>query len=770
MLSVKFLKTWPLYIIWIIIITFVSLICTFLPLTNTLGYEFAFVISVIASLGAGHIASLYPSRIRAQKAPFPGSDKTAVKLFFHTLRLTSLLVIIPLAINLLNGLRVPQCNIHDGLLFYTLMPVISLIFATTAGLFAGLFTPWRVVSALLFFALWTGTLAYSVYQVYTTPAVFVFNHFWGYFPGVFYDTQISITNTIIIYQIYTLTIALAVFIFINSFLNSTSLTLSFNKKAFSIKNIIIYILTGLSVTLFFINSSNLGFNTTAQKLKQQLSKKITFDNIELFFDPSINNSVALKYSKDIKFSLYRINSILNIKNSPKTQYNLFIFKNSSQKKAVMGAGVSLAKPWLGDAYVTINKTPDFTARHELVHLVAANFSKGLLKLSGKLYGLIPDPPIIEGLAMAVAQTDDPLDLHHQARAMLDLNILPSISKMSGFGFFKEFAPKAYTAAGSFYLFILQTKGADTLKKLYQGISAKDATGKDTARLESEWRKYLSTLSMSDNEIAMARFKFDRPSIIATPCVHEVQKTNRLAQNKYASGNCTQYIHLLRKNCKAPCSARQEFLLFTAYVKCKDNDMAKAVAKDLLKKNPGLVRTLYIQEILTDSSSLNDKQKSAEYLKLYKQAALPHVKRRLYIKHYLTSKSGWLPSQLTKSLYLIQKNNNSTLTTLQIFKYYMENPDDIFAAYLAARQFILNGDSVSGINILKKAWDNGLKDAPASILTESEFMLGRAYYTLKKQSEAKLWFKKIEQSPLALSGQKQLAHDWIIRTSYSKNPK
>ena len=95
-----------------------GLVALFLPLLSTLGYELSLLTALVASLGAGHLAALSPGRARDSESPFPGATRPVLVMFLRGLPASLALLAPPLVFTLLRGLRVPQCNMAEGLAFY----------------------------------------------------------------------------------------------------------------------------------------------------------------------------------------------------------------------------------------------------------------------------------------------------------------------------------------------------------------------------------------------------------------------------------------------------------------------------------------------------------------------------------------------------------------------------------------------------------------------------------------------------------------------------
>src|SRR5690606_35962128 len=108
--------------------------------------------------------------------------------------------------------------------------------------------------------------------------------------------------------------------------------------------------------------------------------------------------------------------------------------------------------------------------------------------------------------------DDDLTPVEWSRAMLDLGILPRLERVFAFGFFAEPSAKSYTVAGAFVGFVHDEYGAEVVRRWYAGEPLDVLTGRSLSELEASFHDYLRGLSISEHASAIAKARFDRPSI------------------------------------------------------------------------------------------------------------------------------------------------------------------------------------------------------------------------------------------------------------------
>src|SRR5690606_501110 len=208
----------------------------------------------------------------------------------------------------------------------------------------------------------------------------------------------------------------------------------------------------------------------------------------------------------------------------------FLFHDRDQKRALMGAGgTSVAKPWRAEIYLNAEDYPHPVIGHELVHVLAAPFGRGPFDIAGSAGGLLPNPGLIEGIAVAGSPPDDVLDIHAWAAAMRRLDLLPRAEALFSLAFFLSGSSASYTAAGSFVAHIHDTYGAEVVRAWYGGADLTELVGVGFPELEAAWWRTLDAIPLDEAAMATAQERFERPSVFFRRCPHDVDEA-------LASGN------------------------------------------------------------------------------------------------------------------------------------------------------------------------------------------------------------------------------------------
>jgi hypothetical protein len=115
----------------------------------------------------------------------------------------------------------------------------------------------------------------------------------------------------------------------------------------------------------------------------------------------------------------------------------------------------------------------------------------------------------------------------------------------GAGFSAESGARAYTLAGSFAAFLLQTRGAAKLRALYRSAGNFDDVYRvPLSELEREWRRFLAAQPLNRQQKAQATEQFRRPGIFERVCARELAA--RVGEAR--SSEPARAVQLLRSTC------------------------------------------------------------------------------------------------------------------------------------------------------------------------------------------------------------------------------
>ncbi len=517
------------FLVWAVLLFGLALGLGFVPLFDVLGYDFAFAMGLataFAAVDVGHGAAAAARRHGAQPAP--------ARIFARGLGGALGLLLLPLAASLLNAVRVRNCNLSAGLVFYALLPVGTALFAAPAGTLAGLWFErrGRVVAYLLpvLSILWT------LLRLYFDPPVFAYDPFAGYFPGPIYDEAMQPPARLLWFRLACLVwvgAAVATHFAVRTFRDRDHL----GPRARMGRIAIAAMLLGAGGVLFVGRGTLLGSHVTRGTLNRELSRETRSAHFIVRSHASAAAADIDLLHRDLEFRHHQLRRILGVE--PTGSITVSVFPDSALKKDLVGAGGTLyAKPWTREIFIQADRFPASRLRHELAHVFAGAFGDPVF---GVALALTPWPRLASGLIEGVAEAADFGDpsgrttVHQDARAMIANGQAPPIDKVVGAGFSTLSGARAYTMAGSFCRFLLDTFGAEKLRALYRSAGDFSAVyALPLAALDRRWREFLESQDLPAEDRARARERFRRGAIFQKVCARELAA--RVAQARHSLGS------------------------------------------------------------------------------------------------------------------------------------------------------------------------------------------------------------------------------------------
>ena len=286
----------------------------------------------------------------------------------------------------------------------------------------------------------------------------------------------------------------------------------------------------LACALFWARGS-LGFAIGRGDLEAVLDQTLRTEHFVVHYSAASGKTKAdlALQREDLEFRYQQLVETLG--DQPAGPVTIWEFPNADVKKSLVGAGHTLyAKPWTREIFLQSERFPSSRVRHELAHVFAGAFGDPIFGVSfrWRWRGPLPVPTLamglVEGLAEA-ADTSDPdgaTTIHQDAAAMIADGLAPPLAAIVGTGFSAQSGARAYTLAGSFCAFLLETRGAERLRALYRSAGDFDGTYRaPLATLESEWQQFLRRQPISDRDKARAAEQYRRPAIFKKICAREL---------------------------------------------------------------------------------------------------------------------------------------------------------------------------------------------------------------------------------------------------------
>ncbi len=501
----------------------VSLLCTQVPLLNYLGYEFSALIAVVTSITS---LVLMPGFVRKDLS----GVKTGIegwKVFLAAFARNLLLLLTPLVVMLTNALFVKNCSLVDGLLFFILLPAVSCCFACCVGFFCAVHYKWAKTIGLKLFAT---TLLYALCLGYFTPAVFAYNVFFGFFPGLTYDELLSVTPTLVYFRISTLALG-AVFLCLGLLLaantrihdSTWSKGITLLRLLFSRANMWKSAIIFLALIAVWFFRCELGFESTASYIQRELGTRVTTEHVTMYYSAeSCSEEEAQWIAEEHEFQIAQLLKELQLSSTERIES--YVYPSASAKNKLMGAGsTNIAKPWTREIHIT-QQSLEGSLKHELVHVLAGEFGMPVIRAN-------LNTSLVEGLAMALEWNWGNRTLHQYAAAMLRFSALPDIASVLGTsGFVTQSSSTSYVVAGSFCRYLIDRYGIRLLLQVYRGRSFPEVYGKGAGELVDEWKGFVRSIPLDDQERDVVDVFFRRPSIFKKVCARVIAARNAEAAN------------------------------------------------------------------------------------------------------------------------------------------------------------------------------------------------------------------------------------------------
>ncbi len=505
----------------------------FVPLFAGPGYESA----LAAGLILPSLAAVATAVEVSDHPPLPS------RAFVRGLETGALLVGIGYAVTLLHGLRTGMCDARSGTAMWALGPLPGALLggawgALVGGLMGRIRALWtsRIVAAIAALAAPAACVLVSLYRFHSSPIVFAFDPFFGFFSGALYDTVVTdAIPRLVTYRAGTLATLFAAGAAASLVVRKGDGTLSLVRQRHP-GVMWLAVVGALASIVMTVEGRRFGHWQTAESIHTELGGRVTNDRCDVFYPRSMRDEDAQTLLRDCAAQAREVASYYELDKPP--QVKVYAFASRRQKRELMGAGrTSIAKPWRHEVYIQLAGYPHGVLGHEIAHVLAGTFGNGPFAIAGSFGGLWPNPGLIEGIAEAASPDDDLLTAQQWSAAMLKLELLPPLSKVFAFGFFGENAPKAYTVAGAFVGWLRERHSATAIRKWYAGTTIEKATGRSLAELEQEWLASLRGIPVEGPALAYAKSRFDRPAVFGRRCPHAVDALVERGSELVGEGDC-----------------------------------------------------------------------------------------------------------------------------------------------------------------------------------------------------------------------------------------
>ncbi|MCA9580460.1 MAG: bacterial transcriptional activator domain-containing protein [Myxococcales bacterium] len=729
-------------------------------LFGIVGVEGALLLGLLLPpLAAGAIAS-WIGRIRRDGAPID-----ATTLLLRTVEFAATLVAWPTLILLANGLRIQTCEPFDGLTFIGLGPGLGTVAAALWALLIA--TSMRRGAVVLSVALPLLALLGGLGEAYFTPAVFAYGEFAGYFPGPLYDTQVGIGAPYLSFRVRTLSTLLAIVIVFQAAWSKGDGALRPGRIRRRPRSAIAAVLCLLATLFLFHHGDTLGHRTGIDHIAKELGTVRDSRRCRLVLPAETPLTIQDRLLEDCDYRVDRAEQALGV--TVDGRITAFFFRTPAEKKRLLGAqNTQVAKPWRREVYLQGATFPHPVLFHEIAHVVAGEVGQGPLRIAGVLGGLWPNPGLIEGAAVAIAwDAREGMTPHQWARAMRDLDQMPPLQSIVGIEFLGQSQARAYVSAGSFIRFLMDTRGAEAVRRIYQRGTVDGALPESLSELEREWHAFLAQVDVPEEAQGIARVRFERPSVFSSVCPHTVADLQVALAAEWSAGNLPATL----SQCEAllaidPADMSTRATLVAALLRLGETAGAKAqetVLRDELGAPTPLLQGIRLER--ADQAWRDGKvaEAHAMYEELLAEP-LPEDRARAIEVRALGAADPTISSPVFDILVGDGRSSPTTAVVMDRASWIDRDRADGLGPYLLARQLLYGDDPSRAAELLQGALDRGLPTP--RIAVETQRLLGVAHYLSGNLGAAKAAFTHLRGDGLDPALRVE-ADDWLARIAWQK---
>ena len=739
----------------------VGLVACVLPLTRTLGPESALLLALTLTPWIGALS--------ARRAALSLGLRTPSLLASNVGR-SWLLLALPVFLLALNGLRVEPCDPIAGLRFIALGPWLSCTLAALVGTLLGGAAPsarWAMILAAITPLL---DAARALVGFLRSPAIFSYGHFFGYFPGTFYDRKVDVPDAWLTHRVGTALIAAGLWALLSATRDRHTGRLHAARLLDQPAQLGLAVLLAIASAWMGREGLALHHVSSSTAIAEQLGLTVQTKHCRAVMPRELPEASAQRLAEDCELRVTQLEKQLGVRENQRI--TAFFFRSPEEKQLLMGAArVYIAKPWRREVYLQLADYPHPVLAHELAHVVARHAATGALGVPGRLGGLIPEPTLIEGMAVALEpHARDELTAHQWAKAAQAEHLAPPLGSLLGLGFFGTNQALAYTLTGSFLRFVLETRGAVALRSVYAHGSVEAALGLPFAELEREWKQYLAKVPLPERAAGLARLRFERPGVWSQVCTHVIEQLDGELGAALSAGDLSRALD----KCKAVLTLDRNdtnvrVTMASVLARRGELEAARAQVKLLQQKpaapSPTIARAL---TAIADASFARDDYKAAEpaYRALLEQSQPEADSRQLEVK--LLALESPEPGRSLLREYLVADpfGASDARTGMHLLSELDAIRPDGLARYLEARQVRSERRYDVVQSLLREALARGLPTQRLRV--EALRMQVQASFITGALSEAEATASQLEHREGATLADQLEAQDWSERIAFRRS--
>lgn len=763
-----------------------ALALTSQPLVGALGYECALALTAPLSLAALAIGVDAVRTVRAALAAdaVDMSLRTGVERLRQVallgLRDLGLTLGLVLGVLLVGGLWQPSCDPWTGVVWFLVLPAASGLCGLVAGLWGGALAGGRAAQLLYASLPLIFCLALGLWRMYVDPVVYAIDPFFGYFAGPIYDEAIPISARVWWFRAYNglaCGAALALLgLTLGPGLRIHLRAASFRRTPFTFAALLVCLAPALAMGL---HADDLGFHATEASLARALPRTRVTEHFVIHYAATAAAARDIDLlAAEHEFAFQRLSKAIG--RAPRVPVHSFVFPGPDQKRAWLGAGnTEVAPPWKGHIYLNEQPYPHRVLHHELAHVFSSTVGDPLFGTASSLSwrGLRVNMALVEGFATAFApRSEAGLDLHDQAAILDRLELRPVLSDIMGLGFWGKSSRRAYTAAGSFSRWLIDTRGVEPFLALYGSAGDFDlAYGTPLPVLEAEWIAFLRARPLRPRDLEALRQRFKQRPIFQRPCAHRAADLLAEAALAHVRGETELRLDAIRTLCAIePEQPEHRLLLAQAEAQAGLHDAA-AISLATVAGEPELTETLaaIVDERLADLAlARGDLPVAVAYLDraMTRAVAEPQL-RQLQIKRIGAADPVLAPRLLAYFDPFEPHPEHPSEAVLRLFAAEQIAALPRYAGlggYLLGRQLLNVQQGAAAIEPLQRALHPEEGDTPLQtpeLVRGARMMLLEAQVRARNYEAAARVLAELQADPLADSGQRLDLTLWAERLAF-----
>jgi len=487
------------YLISLILVFIFSVILCFFPLIGVLGFDY----SVFSSIFLSFISLFISAEAINDTLNKSYSNINVTDLLAKLFLLNFVLLIINFSVGMISSLINNDCSIDSGVIFYLLIPFVTVVYSTALGSLTG--SVFRNKGFIIGSLILIITIIYSLYELYYQHHIFFFNPIIGYFPGSVYDKYVPITSTLIIYRLIIFSWALTYFTFVNIFHN-------YKKGLVSLSSLVLLIFLILLLVFAYNKDEAIGIRYSRDYIQNNvLTKTYETEHFFIHYDPASKSAENIELiAKDHEWRYSEVSDYLDVYVSKKI--NSYIYPDAESRKKYFGSlHATIANPIHQEIHQVFSSYPINELRHELVHIISSEFGSKTLKIS-------PKKGLIEGLAVAVDWPINGMTKHQFAKTLVtNGGVNGDLKDFLGYSFWYYPQSISYTLMGSYSRYLIDSFGVDNFKEYYK-TGDTDVYDKTEDELIASWILYLNNeIELPEDANKFSEYKFSEKSVFEDVC-------------------------------------------------------------------------------------------------------------------------------------------------------------------------------------------------------------------------------------------------------------